>query len=136
MTRMPCPYRARASTSSLTNSLWLKGDSGPCRKVQLGNSQAQNRFSPIHLKDFPSLPSRAGNLRRFPQPVADFGCTADRIHDFGADAVAPRQVAAFRLGVQSAEIAGHSDQLGTIATEPLRYEIRGPHFDQPGRNRQ
>ena len=37
--------------------------------------------------------------------------------------------------MQSAEIAGHGDQFGTIATEPLRYEIRGPHFDQPGRNR-
>src|SRR6266446_7169152 len=132
MTRMPCPYRARASTSSLTNSLWLKGDSGPCRKVQLGNPQRQNRFSPIHLKDFRQLPSRAGNLRRFPQPVADFGCAADRIQNLWADAVAPRQIAAFRLGVQSAEIAGHSNQLGTIAAEPFDYKTCGPHLDQPG----
>jgi hypothetical protein len=64
-----------------------------------------------------------------PQPVADFGCAADRIQDLGANTVAPRQVAAFRLGVQSAEIAGHSNQLGTIATEPFRYETCGSHLD-------
>src|SRR5258708_26817878 len=75
------------------------------------------------------------NLRRFPQPVADFGCAADRIQDLGADAVAPGRVAAFRLVVQRAEIAGHSDQLGTIATEPLRYETCGPHLDQTGCDR-
>jgi hypothetical protein len=50
---------------------------------------------------------RAGNLCRFSQPITDFACTADRIQDFGADAIAPSQIAAFRLVKQRAEIAGH-----------------------------
>jgi hypothetical protein len=52
-----------------------------------------------------------GNLRRFPQLVADFSCTAARIQDLGGDAVTPDQVAAFRLGVWLPKIASGLAQM-------------------------
>jgi hypothetical protein len=61
---------------------------------------------------------------RFPQPAADFGRAADTIQDLGADAVPPGQVAACWLGVQCTKIAGHSDQLGTIAAEFRTFPLR------------
>jgi NADH:flavin oxidoreductase / NADH oxidase family len=47
-----------------------------------------------------------------PQPVADLGSAANRIHDLARNPIAPNQVAAGRLCVQSAIIGRDRDDLG------------------------
>ena len=47
-----------------------------------------------------------------PQPVADLGSAANRIHDLARNPIAPNQVAAGRLCIQSAIIGGDRDDLG------------------------
>jgi 2,4-dienoyl-CoA reductase-like NADH-dependent reductase (Old Yellow Enzyme family) len=47
-----------------------------------------------------------------PQPVADLGSAANRIHDLARNPIAPNQVAAGRLCIQSAIIGRDRDDLG------------------------
>jgi hypothetical protein len=47
-----------------------------------------------------------------PQPVADLGSAANRIHDLARNPITPNQVAAGRLCIQSAIIGRDRDDLG------------------------
>src|SRR5262249_5475875 len=71
-----------------------------------------------------------------PQPVADLGRPADRIHDLARNPISPNQVIAGRFCVQGAIIFCDRDNLGRIGAEALSDKLGGSHLHERRGDRQ